>query len=50
VRIGRPFRMVKMFSPLGDVGARLTYSRERREMHRLELTDVPLYFVALLQG
>jgi hypothetical protein len=50
LRIGRPFRMVKTFSPLGDVGARLTYSRERREMHRLELTDVPLYFVALLQG
>ena len=46
----RPFRMVKTFSPMGDVGAHLTFSRDVREMHRLELENVPLYFVALLQG
>lgn len=50
VRLSRPFRMVKTFSPLGEVGARLTYSRDVREMHRLELENVPLYFVALLEG
>ena len=50
VRLSRPFRMVKTFSPLGEVGARLTYSREIREMHRLELEHVPLYFVAVLEG
>jgi hypothetical protein len=50
LRIGRPFRMVKTFSPMGEVRAKLTYSRDVREMHRLELENVPLYFVALLQG
>jgi hypothetical protein len=50
VRLSRPFRMVKTFSPLGEVGGRLTFSRDVREMHRLELENVPLYFVALLQG
>ena len=50
VRLSRPFRMVKTFSPTGDVGAHLTFSRDVREMHRLELEDVPLYVVALLQG
>jgi hypothetical protein len=50
LRLSRPFRMVKTFSPAGEVGARLTYSREVREMHRIELDDVPLYTVALLQG
>jgi hypothetical protein len=50
VRLGRPFRMPKAFSPTGNVKARLTYSRERREMHRLELEHVPLYTVILLQG
>ena len=50
IRLSRPFRMAKMFSPMGEVGARLTYSRDVREMHRLELENVPLYFVALLQG
>jgi len=50
VRLARPFRMVKTFSPLGEVGAHLTFSRDVREMHRLELENVPLYFVALLQG
>jgi hypothetical protein len=42
--------MVKTFSPLGEVSGRLTFSRDVREMHRLELENVPLYFVALLQG
>jgi len=49
VRLSRPFRSLKVLSPLGEVGNRLTFSRERREMHRIELEDVPLYFVALLQ-
>ena len=38
-----------MLSPLGEVASRLTFSRERREMHRVELEDVPLYVVALFQ-
>jgi hypothetical protein len=50
IRLARPFRMVKTFSPLGEVSARLTYSRDVREMHRLDLGNVPLYLVALLQG
>jgi hypothetical protein len=50
LRLSRPFRMVKTFSPAGEVPARLTYSREVREMHRIELENVPLYVVALLQG
>ena len=49
VRLSRPFRSLKVLSPLGEVGNHLTFSRERREMHRIELEDVPLYFVALLQ-
>jgi len=35
---------------MGEVDARLTFSRDVREMHRIELANVPLYFVALLQG
>ena len=49
VRVGRPFRTVSAISPLGEVAATLTFSRERREMHRIELEDVPLYTVLLLQ-
>jgi hypothetical protein len=49
VRIGRPFRMVKVLSPGGEVASKLTFSRERREMHRVELRDVPLYSVVLFQ-
>ena len=49
VRVSRPFRSVKALSPLGEVGARLTFSRERRETHRIELEQVPLYCVVLLQ-
>jgi hypothetical protein len=49
VRVARPFRSVEALSPLGEVGARLTFSRERREMHRIELENVPLYFIALLR-
>ncbi len=49
VRLSRPFRSVKALSPLGEVGARLTFSRERREMHRVELENVPLYFVVHFQ-
>ena len=49
VRLSRPFRSATVLSPRGEVGCRLTFSRERREMHRIELEDVPLYFVVLLQ-
>ena len=49
VRLSRPFRSVKALSPLGEVGARLTFSRERREMHRVELESVPLYVVVHFQ-
>jgi hypothetical protein len=49
VRLSRPFRSLKVLSPSGEVGNRLTFSRERREMHRIELENVPLYSVALLQ-
>jgi hypothetical protein len=49
IRISRPFRTVSALSPTGEVPARLTFSRERREMHRVELENVPLYTVVLLQ-
>ncbi|HJR97466.1 MAG TPA: hypothetical protein VJ979_06135 [Actinomycetota bacterium] len=49
VRIARPFRMMKVLSPSGEVPSKLTFSRERREMHRVELEDAPLYFVVLFQ-
>jgi hypothetical protein len=49
VRLGRPFRSVTALSPGGETTARLTFSRERREMHRIELENVPLYCVILLQ-
>jgi hypothetical protein len=50
VRLARPFRMARAFSPAGEVGVRLGFSRDIREMHRIELEDVPLYSVVLLQG
>jgi hypothetical protein len=50
VRLLRPFRMAKAFSPTGGLDVRLTYRRDVREMHRLELVNVPLYSVILLQG
>jgi len=50
LRLGKPFRMAKAFSPAGTLRARLSFSREVREMHRLDLEDVPLYSVVLLQG
>jgi hypothetical protein len=50
VRLARPFRMVKAFSPAGEVPVRLGISRDVREMHRIELENVPLYCVVLLQG
>jgi hypothetical protein len=49
VRLSRPFRTASAISPSGEVGCRLTFSREHREMHRLELTNVPLYTVILMQ-
>jgi hypothetical protein len=49
-RLSRPFRMAKTFSPDGEVGVRLTVLRDIREMHRIELTNVPLYSVIQLQG
>jgi hypothetical protein len=50
LRLGKPFRMATAFSPTGSLRARLSFSREVREMHRLDLEDVPLYSVVLLQG
>src|SRR6266566_4114258 len=50
LRLGKPFRMAKAFSPTGTLRATLSFSREVREMHRLDLEDVPLYSVVLLQG
>jgi hypothetical protein len=49
VRIARPFRSVTALSPMGEVPSKLTFSRERREMHRVELENVPLYTVFLFQ-
>jgi hypothetical protein len=49
VRLSRPFRSVRVTSPRGEVGSHFTFSRERREMHRIELENVPLYFVVHLQ-
>ncbi len=49
VRVARPFRSVSALSPTGEVSSRLTFSRERREMHRIELENVSLYTVILLQ-
>ena len=49
VRIARPSRMVKVLGPQGEVPSKLTFSRERREMHRVELENVPMYFVLLFQ-
>jgi hypothetical protein len=49
VRLSRPFRTASTISPSGEVGCHLTFSRERREMHRIELERVPLYTVILLQ-
>jgi hypothetical protein len=50
LRLGRPFRMAMAFSPRGEVAVRMTYRRDVREMHRIELENVPLYCVVLLQG
>jgi len=50
VRLSRPFRMAKPFSPSGDLEVGLTYRRDIREMHRLEMDNVPLYSVVLLEG
>ena len=49
LRLSRPFRTATAFSPTGEVRARLTFSRDRREMHLLELEQVPLYCVIHLQ-
>ena len=49
LRLSRPFRSATAFSPAGEVGARLTFSRDRREVHRLELEQVPLYCAIHLQ-
>jgi hypothetical protein len=50
VRLSRPFRMVAAFSPTTDVGVRLSYRRDLREMHGIELENVGLYTVVRLQG
>jgi hypothetical protein len=48
VRFGSPYRMVKSFSPVGEPTARLTSDWDMKEMHGLELENVPLYTVLLL--
>src|SRR5262249_6503412 len=52
VRLSKPFRMAKAFSPTwsAEAEAEVSYIREVREMHRLRLKNVPLYSVVLLQG
>jgi hypothetical protein len=49
LRLSRPFRTPTAYSPTGEVGVRLTFSRDVREVHLLELEDVPLYCVIRLQ-
>jgi hypothetical protein len=49
-RLPRWYRHAFPFTPSGTMGARLGMSWHERGMHRLELTDVPLYSIVLLQG
>src|SRR5579875_313987 len=49
VRLARPFRSMKVFSPCGTPTGKLSYVRELREIHRIELENVPLYTVVLLE-
>jgi hypothetical protein len=49
LRLSRPFRTPTAYSPTGEVGAHLTFSRDEREAHLLELENVPLYCVIRLQ-
>src|SRR5262249_29284471 len=50
VRLARPFRMATTVSPVGNVSVRMGVRRDIREMHSIELTNVPLYSVIMLQG
>jgi hypothetical protein len=50
IRLSRPFRMANSYSPVGQVGVQITVRRDIREMHRIELTNVPLYSVIVLRG
>jgi len=49
VRLSRPFRTVDVLSPRGQTTGGLTFSREVREMHRIELEDVGIYTVLRLR-
>ncbi len=49
-RLPRWFRIAEPFTPVGEMGARLSMSWHGRGMHRLELENVPLYSVVHLQG
>jgi hypothetical protein len=49
VRLPRPFRTVDVLSPRGETKGRLTFSREVRELHRIELEDVGIYTVLRLR-
>ena len=49
VRLARPFRTVDVLSPSGEAKGRVTFSREVREMHRIELESVGLYTVVRLR-
>jgi len=50
VRLARPFRMAEALSPSGQVGARMSVRKDIREMHRIDLENVPVYCVVLLRG
>jgi hypothetical protein len=50
VRLSRPFRMAKTFSPVSEVGLHVSVRRDIGEMDRIELTNVPLCCVIKLQG
>jgi hypothetical protein len=49
VRLPRPYRWMRAHSPDGDVDAQLTYDRELRGMHRIELHGVGVYTVISLR-
>jgi hypothetical protein len=49
-RLPRWYRHAFPFTPSGRMGAKLGMSWHDRGMHRLELSDVPLYSIVLLQG
>jgi hypothetical protein len=41
--------MAETYSPVAQLGIHMSVRRDIREMHRIELSNVPLYSVVLLQ-